>query len=71
MVLQRMEPLQSLGNPFQRLYPLTEDNRLLTAGCYFLQIRLESVQFGAGTGQRVEIANLLQPQHKLKHMLNG
>ena len=37
----------------------------------FVQVGLQPFEFRAGAGGRIEIADLLQPQHQLEDVLNG
>ena len=51
-------------------HPLAEDDRLLAAGGHFFQVGLQPLELGAFAGGRIEVANLLQPQHQLEHVLD-
>src|SRR4029453_2315785 len=71
VILQRTEAAELVPQDFQALHPLAEDDRLLATGGDFLQVGFESLQFRAGAGSRIEIANLLEPQDQLENVLDG
>ena len=70
MVFQRAESLELLGQPLERADPLAEDDRLAAAGGDFFQVGLEPFELRAGAGGRIEVADLLQPQHQLEDVLD-
>ena len=71
MVLQGPEPPQGPGEPPDRAHPLAEDDGLAAAAGDFLDVGLQPLQLRAGPGGRVEVADLLQPQHQLEDVLDG
>ena len=54
----------------QRFDPLAEDDRLASAGGAFFEVGLQPLEFAALAGGRIEVADLLQPQHQLEHVLD-
>ena len=65
------ERTQVLGQYFQRLDLLREDDGLAIALGHFGQVGLELLHLDAFAGRRVEVANLLEPHHQLEHMTDG
>ncbi len=70
VIRQRVKRPQALGQRVRRGHPLAEDDRLAAAGHDFFQIGLQPFALRAGPGGRIEIANLLQPQHQLEDVLD-
>ncbi len=70
VVFQRPKPSQGLREPLDRADPLAEDDRLPPAAGDFFQVGFEPLQLGARSGGRVEVADLLQPQHELEDVLD-
>ena len=70
MVLQRAERCQGLGQVLQRLDPLREDDRLAAALGDLVHVGQQLLQLGALAGQRVEVADLLEPHHQLEDVLH-
>ena len=52
----------------ERLHPLAEHDRLSAAGRAFFQVGFQPLQLAARAGGRIEVADLLQPQHQLEHV---
>ena len=70
MIGQRTETRQLAHQMLDRANPLTEDNRLAAAAGHLVEIGLDTLEFRAGAGGRIEVANLLQPQHQLENVAN-
>ena len=68
MIFQRAETAELLGQPPQGDDPLAENDGLAAAAGNFVQIGLQPLQLGAGAGGRIEVADLLQPQHELENV---
>ena len=70
VILQRAERRQRLGQRLQRLDPLREDDRLAAALGHLRHVGQQLLQLGALAGQRIEVADLLQPHHQLEDVLH-
>src|SRR5579875_330183 len=69
VIQQGTKFVQGLGQKFQRLNPLREDDGFASALGYFSHIGLQTFELGALFGQRIEIADLFEPQDQLKNVL--
>ncbi len=70
MVLKRADVGQLIANLVERLNPLAKHDRLLPTGNDFFQIRLQTLLLAARSRNRIEVADLFQAEHQLKHVLN-
>ena len=71
MVLQRAERRERLRQHLAAARPTGEDDRLAAAVGDFLHVGEELFELGALAGERVEVADLLQPHHQLEDVLHG